>query len=181
MALKKYQDAIIAVLLLGFASLFAYQVSELPEQHVQRDRGLAIYPLVISIAIGVTSLLLLVKSLLKALRTGDADSEEEQEKRETETDEDVTLEDEPEEDKSTEMGGQSLASRVLFPVLGIAILVGYGLAMGTVGYLAATPVLLVLLLLAYRVRSWKVIAGMSVGTTVVIYLVFYYLLLVRLP
>ena len=179
MALKKYQDAIIAVLLLGFAGLFAYQVSELPEQHVQRDRGLAIYPLVISIAIGVTSLLLLVKSLLKALRTGDADSEEEQEKRET--GEDVTLEDEPEEDKSTEMGGQSFVSRVLFPVLGIAILVGYGLAMDMVGYLVATPILLVLLLLAYRVRSWKVIAGLSVGTTVVIYLVFYYLLLVRLP
>jgi nitrate reductase NapE component len=169
------------VLLLGVAGLFAYQVSELPEQHVQRDRGLAIYPLVIGIAIGVASLLLLVKSLLNALRTGEAASEEEQEKRETKTDEDVTLEDEPQEDKSAEMEKYSLASRVLFPVLGIAILVGYGWALYAAGYLVATPVLLVLLLLAYRVRSWKVIAGLSVGTTVVIYLVFYYLLLVRLP
>ncbi|WP_165874346.1 tripartite tricarboxylate transporter TctB family protein [Rubrobacter taiwanensis] len=177
MTLRKYQDAIIAVLLLGFAGLFAYQAGQLPQEHVQRAPGMAIYPLLVAVAIGIASFVLLVRSLIKA---EDAGSEEKQEP-EVDLEEGVTSRNESEEDRSAEAGKQRLAPHILFPIVGIAILVSYGWALEAVGYLVATPALLALLLLAYGVRSWKVIVGLSAGATAVIYLVFYYLLLIRLP
>lgn len=180
--LRAYQDVIIAVLLIGLAGAFVYQVSELPQDHVERAPGMAIYPLITSVALGVTSVLLFIKSLLKALRARPLEAAEDQQREVGEEVAAATPEEEAEGVEGREATTDQVgASGLLLPLLGIAMLVGYAWALETVGYLIATPVLLLCLLFAYGVRSWIVLAGLTAGTTITIYLVFYYALLIQLP
>lgn len=180
--LRAYQDAIIAVLLLGLAGASVYQVGELPQDHVERAPGMAIYPLTIALALGAASVLLLVKSLLKALKARPLQAAEDQQREVGEEMVTATPEGETEGSEGREATtGQVGASGLLLPLLGIAMLVAYAWALETVGYLIATPVLLLCLLFAYGVRSWIAFAGLTAGTTITIYLVFYYVLLIQLP
>ncbi len=59
--------------------------------------------------------------------------------------------------------------------------VAYVLAMPFVGYLLATPLFVAVVLVLFSVRSWPMIAGVSVGFTVPVFLVFVEFLNVRLP
>lgn len=174
----KYQDAIIAVVLLGFAGLFAYEISNISAENFQRAPGIVYYPLLLTVSLSVASLLLLVKSLARPEGTGAGEAE---------TDEGPTMggneanESEPEGQSEAGSPVRTLASRTLPVLLGVVILVAYILALTMVGFIFATPVMLVALLLAYGVRNWKMIASLSIGTMVVIYAIFYYLLNMQLP
>lgn len=173
--MSKYQDTIIAVLLIGFAGFFAYETSKIPEELFRRSSGIVYYPLLLSVSLAAASLLLLVKSLVRpggasegelGSRSGDG-REAESEKAEGDAD--------------REPATRTFAAGVLPVLLGVAILAAYVVALAMVGFIISTPVMLVALLLAYGIRNWKVIASLSVGTTAVSYLVFYYLLAIQLP
>lgn len=176
----KYQDAIIALVLLGFAGFFAYEISKISGEDFQRAQGIVYYPLLLTVSLCVTSLLLLVKSLARPEGTGELGGEGETDEGPTTGSNEV---EESEREGQTETGSpvRTLASRTLPVLLGIAILAAYILALDAVGFIAATPVMLVALLLAYGVRNWKVIISISIGTMVVIYVIFYYLLNMQLP
>lgn len=186
--MSKYQDTIIAVLLVGFAGFFAYETSKISEEAFRRASGIVYYPLLLSVSLAVASLLLLVKSLMRPRGAGEAEGEDEVPLR----DEDELgikpgsgneAEPEKESEADTERGAaaHTLTGRVLPVLLGVAILAVYILALAFLGFIVSTPVMLVALLLAYGVRNWKVIASLSIGVTAVIYLVFYYMLGIQLP
>lgn len=185
--MSRYQDTIIAALLIGLAGLFAYETSRIAAENFQRAPGMVYYPLLLSGSLAAASLVLFVRSLA---RRGKADQERKEQKnegeattsqgetapaQESETREDI------EGDGEDEQGSYTRGQRILPVLLGVAILAGYALALAVVGFILSTPVMLVALLLAYGVRSWKVIAFLSVGVTAVIYLSFYYLLSIQLP
>jgi hypothetical protein len=185
--MSRYQDAIIAVLLMGFAGFVAYEASRIPEEYFQRAEGIVYYPLLLSVSLAVASLLLLVRGLMRPRGATRAGNEEElaldrgEQSRARPGDE---TEAESEELKGDVEGGpaaRSFTARVLPVLLGIAILAAYAVALTMVGFIVSTPVMLTALLLAYRVRDWKIIASLSIGTTAVIFLIFYYALKVQLP
>lgn len=180
--MSKYQDTIIAVLLVGLAGFFAYETSKISEDAFRRAQGIVYYPLLLSVSLAGASLLLLVKSLVRPGGAGEAQGENEVALR----DEDELggtpgsgNEGEPEKERGA--ASRALTGRVLPVLLGVAILVVYILALAFSGFIVSTPVMLVALLLAYGVRNWKVIASLSIGVTAVLYLVFYYMLGIQLP
>ncbi len=174
--MAKYQDAIIAVVLIGLAGFVVYETMNISAQYSQRASGMVYYPLLLSALFAAASLLLLVKSLVRPRGASEAEGEggpgsgaEAESNRELGG------------DTAREPAVRTFAARVLPVLLGIAILATYVLALAILGFVASTPVMLVALLLAYGVRNWKVIASLSVGTTAVIYLIFYYILAIQLP
>ncbi len=186
--MSKYQDAIIAVLLIGLAGFFVYETSKISEESFQRAAGIVYYPLLLSISLAVASLLLLVKSLMRSRGTGEAEGEDEVTLRDEDelgsrpgSGKEVEPEKESEADTDRGPAARALTGRVLPILLGVAILAAYILALGVLGFIVSTPVMLVALLLAYGVRGWKAIASLSIGATAVIYLVFYYMLGIQLP
>lgn len=174
--MAKYQDAIIAVVLIGLAGFVVYETMNISAQYSQRASGMVYYPLLLSALFAAASLLLLVKSLVRPGGASEAEGEggpgsgaEAESNRELGG------------DTAREPAVRTFAARVLPVLLGIAILATYVLALAILGFVASTPVMLVALLLAYGVRNWKVIASLAVGTTAVIYLIFYYILAIQLP
>ncbi len=182
--MSKYQDTIIAVLLVGFAGFVAYEANRIPEEFFQRAEGIVYYPLLLSVSLAVASLLLLVRSLV---RPGVATGEDTTLGREREqgsgpgSEAEAEPEAEPEGGKEPEAAVRSVTARILPVFLGVAILAAYVVALAMVGFIVSTPVMLVALLLAYGVRDWKIIASLSIGTTAVIFLIFYYALKIQLP
>jgi hypothetical protein len=160
--MSKYQDTIIAVLLVGFAGFVAYEASRIPGEFFQRAEGIVYYPLLLSVSLAAASLLLLVKSLVRPGAATEAGNE-------------------PRGDAEREPATRPFTTRILPVLLGVAILAAYVVALALVGFIVSTPVMLVALLLAYGVRDWKIIASLSIGTTAVIFLIFYYALKVQLP
>lgn len=70
--------------------------------------------------------------------------------------------------------------RIVIGTFGLLLL--YAFLMEKTGFLASTPIVLVLGMAGIlRMRSWRFIAGMSVGTTLVCWIVFALLLRVPLP
>ena len=59
--------------------------------------------------------------------------------------------------------------------------VAYVLVLPLIGYVLATPIFIATVLVLFSIRSWRMIAGVSVGFTVPVFLVFVKLLNVRLP
>lgn len=178
--MSKYQDTIIAALLVGFACFVAYEASRIPGEFFQRAEGIVYYPLLLSVSLAVASLILLVRSLVRpGGATGVGENEEIALRRERGSRPDSEAEAEPEGD--TERPARSFTARVLPVVLGVAILAAYVVALAMVGFIVSTPVMLVALLLAYGIRDWKIIASLSIGTTAVMFLIFYYALKVQLP
>lgn len=176
----KYQDAIIAAVLLGFAGFYAYEVSKISGEDFQRAAGIVYYPLLLTVSLGVASLLLLVKSLTRPEATSELGGEGETDEGST-MGSDEAKESESEGQTETGLPVRTLTGRTLPVLLGIVILAAYVLALSVVGFIAATPVMLVALLLAYGVRNWKVIASLAIGIMVVVYVIFYYLLNMQLP
>jgi hypothetical protein len=183
--MSKYQDTIIAVLLVGFAGFVAYEASRIPEEFFQRAEGIVYYPLLFSASLAVASLLLLVRSLVRPGGATEAGEEEIPLEREDQPGSrpgsEAEAEKESEGDGEREPAARSFTARVLPVLLGIAILAAYVVALSMVGFIVSTPVMVVALLLAYGVRDWKIIASLSIGTTAVMYLIFYYGLKVQLP
>ena len=186
--MSKYQDTIIAVLLVGFAGFVAYEVSRIPGEFFQRAEGIVYYPLLLSVSLAVASLLLLIKSLVRPGGATEAGNEEELALERGEQlgsrsgdEKEAEPEKEYKGDREREPAARSFTASVLPILLGVAILTGYVVALPMVGFIVSTPVMLVALLLAYGVRDWKIIASLSVGTTAVMFLIFYYVLKVQLP
>jgi hypothetical protein len=184
--MSKYQDTIIAALLVGFAGFVAYEASRIPGEFFQRAEGIVYYPLLLSVSLAVASLILLVRSLVRpggATEVGE--NEEIALRRERGTGPGSEAEAEPgkesEGDTERELPARSFTARVLPVLLGIIILAAYVVALAMVGFIFSTPVMLVALLLAYGIRDWKIIASLSIGTTAVMFLIFYYALKVQLP
>lgn len=171
--MSKYQDAVIAVILIGIAGLLAYETMNISARYFQRASGMVYYPLLISASITVASLLLLIKNLVGSESASGEGEKDPRGGAETELDK----ESDPEGDPAS----RTFAARVLPIFLGIVILVVYVLALPILGFIISTVVMLVALLLAYGVRSWKMISALSVGTTAIVYLSFYYLLAIQLP
>lgn len=186
--MSKYQDTIIAVLLIGFACFFAYETSQIAGQNFQRAPGMVYYPLLLIVSLAATSLLLLVKSLVRPRGATEVKSEEELSRGSKEeelgratSEEGVEPETASEGATEQEPAAHTISARVLPVLLGVAILATYIFVLAIFGFIISTPVMLVALLLAYGVRDWKVITSLSIGTTAVIYLIFYYLLALQLP
>lgn len=172
--MSKYRDAVIAVILIGIAGLLAYETMNISAQYFQRASGMVYYPLLISVSIAVASLLLLIKNLVGSEgASGTGGEKDPGGGKETELDK----ESDPEGDSAS----RTFAARVLPIFLGIMILVVYVLVLPILGFIISTVVMLVALLLAYGVRNWKMISALSVGTTAIVYLSFYYLLAIQLP
>lgn len=186
--MSRYRDTIIAALLVVIVALFAYEISRISVGNFQRAPGMIYYPLLLSASLAAASLVLLIRSLVRPGKYGQARKRETEEgavasqkektasEPEGEPEADVT-----EEDGESEQKPWTRRQRILPVLLGVAILSGYVVALALVGFVLSTPVMLVGLLLAYGVRSWKAIASLSVGITAVIYLSFYYLLSIQLP
>ena len=180
--MPKYQDTIIAALLVGFAGFVAYEASRIPGEFFQRAEGIVYYPLLLSVSLAVASLLLLVRSLVRPGRAPESgENEEITLRRERAQGSRPGSEAEAEPEGDTERPARSFTARVLPVVLGVVILAAYVVALAMVGFIVSTPVMLVALLLAYGIRDWKIIASLSIGTTAVMFLIFYYALKVQLP
>ena len=186
--MSKYQDTIIAVLLIGFAGFLAYETSKISEDAFRRNPGIVYYPLLLSVSLAAASLLLLIKSLVRPGGANQAEGEEggipvsEEEWGSRPGDgREAESEKASERDADREPATRTFAARTLPILLGIAILAAYVVGLSMVGFIVSTPIMLVALLLAYGVRDWKVIASLSIGITAVIYLIFYYLLGIQLP
>jgi putative tricarboxylic transport membrane protein len=85
-----------------------------------------------------------------------------------------------------EAGGEAAASlvkhelRIVLGTFGLLLL--YAFLMEKTGFLVSTPIVLVLGMAGIlRMRRWRFIAGMSIGTTLVCWIVFAQLLRVPLP
>lgn len=174
--MARYQDTIIAVLLVGFAGFFAYETSKISEEAFRRASGIVYYPLLLSVSLALTALLLMVKSLLRPREAG-----EDELGSQPGSGQEVEAEKESEAGADHEAAAHTSAGSVLPVLLGVAILVAYVLSLAFLGFIVSTPVMLAALLLAYGVRSWKMIASLSIGATAVVYLVFYYVLGIQLP
>ena len=186
--MSKYQETIIAVLLVGFAGFVAYEAGRIPGEFFQRAEGIVYYPLLLSGSLAVASLLLLVRTLVRPGGATEAGNEEELAPergewsgRRSGDEKEAEPEKEYKGERESEPAARSFTARVLPVLLGIAILVAYAAALTMVGFIVSTPVMLVALLLAYGVRDWKILASLSVGTTAVMFLIFYYALKVQLP
>lgn len=59
--------------------------------------------------------------------------------------------------------------------------VAYVLVLPFIGYVLATPIFIATILVLFSIRSWRMIAGVSIGFTVPVFLVFVKFLNVRLP
>lgn len=70
--------------------------------------------------------------------------------------------------------------KIRYPLLTLAISVAYYLIFRYVGYFVATPILLVVLMLIFGVRSWKLLVLIPAGYMVFTYILFVWQLGVRL-
>lgn len=182
--MSKYQDAIIAVLLIGLAGFFAYETSRISTEYFQRAPGIAYYPLLLSVSLAAASFLLLIRILMRPSRANETPGESRDREGDVIKDWEGAVagqEGSPENIAEDRPSSKSSINRALPVALGVVILAAYVLALGLFGFVFSTPVMLAALLLAYGVRNWKIIASLSVGTTLLIYFSFYYGLMIQLP
>lgn len=180
--MSRYHDAIIAAVLLGLAGVFTYEISNISAEHFRRAPGIVYYPLLISAALALASLVLFARDLLPSGRENRVAAPQQNE--EAEGDHfggEASADNELEKDTRLEGNARSRASTILPVLLGVFILIAYVLLLPVAGFIVSTPVMLVALLAAYGVRSWKMIFVLPIATTAVIYLAFYYMLRLQLP
>lgn len=181
--MSRYHDAIIAAVLLGVAGVFTYEISNISAEHFRRAPGIVYYPLLLSAALALASLVLFARDLLPSGRENRVVAPQQNEEAEGDHygGDAVALDNEFEEDTGVEGNARSRASTILPVLLGVFILIAYVLMLPVAGFIVSTPVMLVALLAAYGVRNWKVIVVLPTATTAIIYLAFYYMLRLQLP
>ncbi|MGB9698677.1 MAG: tripartite tricarboxylate transporter TctB family protein [Thermodesulfobacteriota bacterium] len=69
----------------------------------------------------------------------------------------------------------------LRPLLGLIILTGYAILLNSLGFLISTFLFLIIWMVVIERLSWKTIFGVSIATTIVLFLIFGLLLEVPLP
>jgi putative tricarboxylic transport membrane protein len=70
---------------------------------------------------------------------------------------------------------------VRHPLLSMAVILLYLLAVERVGFFIATPLIIVLFLLLSKIRNWILVVSLPIGLTLFIYVLFEKLLSVPLP
>ena len=141
------RNYVIGILLLILSVVWTWLVIDtIPSGFSEGDIGPRAFPLIFGICLGFLSILLLLKSL--------------QSRRQNETENDLAAE-------------NQLAIHWLPAALLLIEISAYGYLLKTVGFVIATPiVVLFVMTVNLRIRSFKLLLRMSIGITLVFWLIF---------
>ena len=133
----------------------------IPDSNVPGEPGPRAFPNVLGYALLLLGLLMTVSGFLSRLEVSSDDAKTE---------------------SSKDSAGLPLQHELRIVICTFGLLVLYAFMMDKTGFLVSTPIALVLGMAGIlRMRRWRFIAGMSIGTTLVCWVIFALLLRVPLP
>ena len=147
---KKYLDCVVSVILILFGLWGWYETSKWKAAASHAGISPRVYPRAVFTVIMICGLIILVRALVK-MSPGKADGDSE----------------------------QTVEFRLVKVAVTVALMLLYIVALGVVGFLAATPVFLFLTMLFFGERGWLKMILISAAGSGILYLFFVQVLKVR--